>query len=185
MFLNTPGITVVAPSDPFTAKALLKSANRSQNPVLFFEHKNLYKMGGMIGDENTFLPLGKAFVSGNGKDLLAIGYSHAMVTLRNATEDIKDRITYIDLATINPLDRETILSYAEKFDKIIVVEDTPALGSVGDSVISLITQNMNVKFPPVLIAARPLPIPFARELEREVVPTVEIVRDRVELLLSL
>ena len=183
MFLNTPGLIVVAPSDPYSAKALLKSANRDNNPVLFFEHKGLYDEVGDVGDENTFLPLGKAIVREGGDELLIIGYSHAFNTAKKATEALRDRLTYIDLATISPLDKETIISYASRFQRILVVQDTPENGSVGDSVISLISRNIPEGRKIRLISARALPIPFSRELEKNVIPTKEeIYKAAIELL---
>lgn len=184
MFLNTPGLIVVAPSDPYSAKALLKSAHRDNNPVLFFEHKGLYDTQGDVGDENTYLPLGKAIVSEYGSDLLLIGYSHAFHTALEATEDIRERITYIDLATISPLDKDTIIGYASSFDKILIVQDTPECGSVGDSVISLIARNCNGGKDIRLVAARSLPIPFSRNLEKNVIPTTEEIRKAVFELLN-
>ena len=184
MFLNTPGLIVVAPSDPYSAKALLKSAHRDNNPVLFFEHKGLYDTQGDVGDENTYLPLGKAIVSEYGSELLLIGYSHAFHTAFESTEDIREMITYIDLATISPLDKDTIIGYASSFDKILIVQDTPECGSVGDSVISLIARNCNGRKDIRLVAARSLPIPFSRNLEKNVIPTVEEIRKAVFELLN-
>lgn len=184
MFLNTPGLIVVAPSDPYSAKALLKSAHRDNNPVLFFEHKGLYDTQGDVGDENTYLPMGKAIVSEYGSELLLIGYSHAFHTAFESTEDIREMITYIDLATISPLDKDTIIGYASSFDKILIVQDTPECGSVGDSVISLIARNCNGRKDIRLVAARSLPIPFSRNLEKNVIPTTEEIRKAVFELLN-
>ncbi len=184
MFLNTPGLIVVAPSDPYSAKALLKSAHRDNNPVLFFEHKGLYDTQGDVGDENTYLPLGKAIVSEYGSELLLIGYSHAFHTAFESTEDIRERLAYIDLATISPLDKDTIIGYASSFDKILIVQDTPESGSVGDSVISLIARNCNGRKDIRLVAARSLPIPFSRNLEKNVIPTTEEIRKAVFELLN-
>ena len=176
MFLNTPGLIVVAPSDAYSAKALLKSAHRDNNPVLFFEHKGLYDSVGDVGDENVYLPLGKAIVSSYGNDLLIIGYSHAFHTALEATRDIRDRITYVDLATISPLDKSEIIRQASSHDKILVVQDTPENGSVGDSVISIIAREVPGDKKIKLLSARSLPIPFSRNLEKSVIPTKEEIR---------
>lgn len=186
MFLNTPGIIVVAPSDAYTAKALLKSANREQNPVLFFEHKGLYSEEGEAGDGNTFLPLKKAFVHGCGEKLLVISYSHAFSTVKKATRGLEDEITYIDLATINPLDELTIVCESRRIGRVLVVQDTPLNGSVADSVVSVIARNasQSLKAPVEVIAAKALPIPFSRSLERTVIPTEDEVRAKVLALLK-
>ena len=187
MFLNTPGLIVVAPSDPYTAKALLKSAAKANNPVLFFEHKGLYLDNGDIGDEDTFLPLGKAFVHGNGEDLLIIGYSHAFQTARRATRDIADRITYIDLGTISPIDEETIIEHVNRIGKVLVVEDTPIGGSVADTVVALISTRAHgaLDHAPRIVAARKLPTPFSKILEQSVIPTEDEIRSQVDELLIL
>ena len=185
MFLNTPGLIVVAPSDAYSAKALLKSASRENNPVLFFEHKGLYNEEGVVGDANTYLPLKKAIVKGSGKDLLLISYSHAMATSIKAARKYSDSVTFIDLATISPLDEETIVEHASFFSKILLVEDTPVNGSVADSVISIISRKCKGEKEIRLIAARSLPIPFAKELEAKVIPTVDQVEKEIEELLSL
>ena len=183
MFLNTPGLIVVAPSDPFSAKALLKSAVRENNPVLFFEHKGLYDTEGQAGDANTFLPLKKAFVSGCGKDMLLISYSHAYQTSLEATQSFSDRITYIDLATISPLDEETIIREAGKFEKIMIVQDTPFSGSVGATVAAMISRHFAGKRIEI-VSALDMPIPFAKSLENAVVPVKERVRIKAASLLS-
>lgn len=162
MFLNVPGLKIVAPSDAYSAKALLKSANRENNPVLFFEHKALYSEEGEIGDENTFLPIGKAIVSGHGDKALVIGYSRAFAEARKALSE--DDVTFIDLATIKPLDEETILEYGKRFDHILIVQDTPRQGSVGECVIDVL---MNLENRPKikLLSSLDMPLPFSRSLE--------------------
>lgn len=187
MFLNTPGLIIVAPSDPYTAKGLLKSAIRANNPVLFFEHKGLYGDSGNIGDEETFLPLGKAFVHGRGEDLLVIGYSRAFQAARRATQGLQDRITYIDLGTIAPLDEKTILEEVNRIGKVLVVQDTPLGGSVADTVISLISRKAHgaLECTPRVVAARSLPTPFSKILEASVIPTEEEILEQVEEMLIL
>ena len=187
MFLNVPGLMVIAPSDPYTAKGLLKSAMKANNPVLFFEHKGLYNEIGNIGDEDTFLPIGKAFVEGNGSELLVIGYSHAYRTALRGTRDLASKITYIDLGTVSPLDEETILRETRRIGKVMIVQDTPLGGSVGDTVASLIAQNAfdSLKSPVKIVHAGQFPVPFAKILEQSQIPTEERVHQEAEMMLGL
>lgn len=174
MFLNVPGLKVVAPSDAYSAKALLKSANRENNPVLFFEHKALYSDQGEIGDGNTFLPIGKGILSGHGDKLLVIGYSRAMAVAKKALDE-RD-VTFFDLATIKPLDEHGILEYGARFDRILIVQDTPLQGSVGESVLRILLQNKNnpeIK----VISTLDMPLPFSKELESAVLISTQQILD--------
>ncbi len=177
MFLNIPGLIVVAPSSPYSAKALLKSANRSNNPVLFFEHKGLYNEVGEVGDENAYLPLGKAIIKKNGFKVLVIAYSRAYRVAENALKDVERDITFIDLATIKPLDEDSIRFYSSSFDRILIAEDTPLQSSVAESVIRII-RAVNDRCRISVATALDIPIPFSRKLEREVILNEERVREK-------
>ncbi len=170
MFLNVPGLKLVAPSDAYSAKALLKSANRENNPVLFFEHKALYSEIGDIGDENTFLPLGKGIVTNCGDKLLVIGYSRAMAIAKKALKG--KAVTFFDLATIKPLDETGLLDYGSRFDNILIVQDTPKHGSVGECVINVLLKLEN-KPRIKLLSALDMPLPFSKPLERAVLLSEE------------
>ena len=171
MFLNVPGLIVIAPSDAYSAKALLKSANRENNPVLYFEHKGLYGEEGDIGDGNTFLPLGKGIVTGNSDELLVIGYSRALSVAKKA---LGDKATFFDLATLSPMDEEGIREYASKFKRILIVQDTPLYGSVAESVYRIARDANSDAFIEIL-SAESMPVPFSQSLERAVLVNEEKV----------
>ena len=186
MFLGIPGLKVVAPSDAYSAKALLKAADRDGNPVLFFEHKALYGEEGEIGDERTYLPLGKAIVHGSGHDLLVIGYSRPFALALKALAHLSERITFLDLATLQPLDKETILNEFSRIGKALIVQDTPLGGSVAESVLSILSLSDVYKPGSVsILPSMPLPLPCPRELEELVLTGAEEIRDAAEHLLSL
>ena len=186
MFLGISGLKVVAPSDPYSAKALLKSAARDGNPVLFFEHKALYSLSGDIGDEHSYLPLGKAIVHGSGKELLVVGYSRPFSVALSSLSDLRDRITFIDLATIYPLDRETLLNEFNRVGKALIVEDTPLSGSVGESVLAVFASSQCYKpGSAVVLSSLPMPLPCPRKLEEEVLISERRIRDAALSLLSL
>lgn len=180
MFLNVPGLIVIAPSDPYSAKALLKSANRENNPVLYFEHKGLYSEEGEIGDCNTFLPLGKGIVSGDSEELLVIGYSRALSVAKKA---LCDKATFFDFATLSPMDEAGIREYASKFNRILIVQDTPLQCSAGESVYR-IAREANRDASIEILSAMDMPVPFSEPLERAVLVNEEKVLSAYERLFS-
>ena len=185
MFLGIPGLKVVAPSDAFSAKALLKSAAMDNNPVLFFEHKALYREEGEIGDSDSFLPLGKAIVHGNGDKLLVIGYSRPFARARKVLADLSS-ITFVDLATIYPLDEETITREFSRVGKALILQDTPKPGSVGADVVRILASQPS--FSPsavVLLGAEDVPLPCPRLLEEEILLSDSTIRDAALELLAL
>ena len=185
MFLGIPGLKVVAPSDAFSAKALLKSAAMDNNPVLFFEHKALYREDGEIGDSESFLPLGKAIVHGNGDKLLVIGYSRPFARARKVLADLSS-ITFVDLATIYPLDEETITREFSHIGKALILQDTPKPGSVGADVVRILASQPS--FSPsavVLLGAEDVPLPCPRLLEEEILLSDSTIRDAALELLAL
>ena len=176
MFLNVPGLTIVAPSSPYSAKALLKSANRQNNPVLFFEHKALYNDMGPIGDENAFLPIGKAIVRKGGWKVLVISYSRAYREAEIALKDVENDVMFIDLATIKPLDEDTLRLYGSSFERILIAEDTPLQSSVAESVIRVIREvNQSARI--AAVTAKDMPLPFSKKLEESVMCSREQIRE--------
>ncbi|MGN1163253.1 MAG: thiamine pyrophosphate-dependent enzyme [Candidatus Ornithospirochaeta sp.] len=181
MFLNVPGIKVCAPSDPWSAKALLKAAVKEECPVVFFEHKALYLAEGEIGDEEAILPLGRALVEEKGDDLLVIGYSRAIYEAKKALSDYS--ATFMDLATIKPLDKESILRWAGKIDKILLVENVPIQSSVAESVIRILFEN-GMKNTLRTVSALEMPLAFSRTLENAALPNRERIREAADALLE-
>lgn len=174
MFLNVPGLKIVAPSDPFTAKALLKEAVKDGNPVLFIEHKALYGVGGECGDSNASFPIGRARILTDGSDCTLVSYSHATFTSRKALTMVRNSVEHIDLATIKPIDYETIRRSVLKTGRLILVEDVTLSGSVMASVAAELTRDAEVfkalKCPVRIITGKDMPIPFSRDLEMDIVP---------------
>ena len=187
MFANIPGLIIVAPSCPGDAKALLKSAIRSNNPVLYFEHKHLYNNLGPVGDDQYLLELGKAIVKKRGKDVTLVSYSHAVTTALDAATvlGLQDEIEVevIDLATLKPMDTQTILKSVRKTGRLLVVHDSPEFGGYGAEVIAAVVNDMHclaaLSVPPKRLCGKELPIPFSPELEQEVIPSKEEVIEAV------
>ncbi len=192
MFANVPGLIIVAPSCPGDAKALLKSSIRSNNPVLYFEHKHLYNTLGPVGDDQYLLPLGKAILKKRGRDVTIVSYSHAIVTCLEAATilNLQDEIEVevLDLATLKPMDHEAILKSVRKTGRLLVVHDSPEFGGYGGEVIATVASDKeclaSLLVPPKRLCGKESPIPFAFELEREVIPGVEAVVEAVRSLFS-
>ncbi|MBN2223754.1 MAG: hypothetical protein JW765_03670 [Deltaproteobacteria bacterium] len=188
-FFGIPGLIAVALSDPYTAKGILKSAIRSQNPIIVFEHKLLYPQTGVVPDEDYTLPLGKARVVRRGDDvtivthLLGVGVSlEAAKHLDNAGIDAE----VIDLVTLYPLDMKTVLDSVKKTGVLVCIEEGCPTGGIGTEVIARTARAGLglLKKAPLLIAAPECPIPYAKGLETAMIPDPESVAGTIERLLG-
>ena len=176
LFMNEPGIKMVAPSNPSDAYNLLVSAIKDNNPVLFFEHKLLYPAEGEIKEENV--PIGKAKIVREGSDLTIYSYSHATVTALETADLLqKEGISacVVDLRTLKPLDREMIHRTARATGRVVMIQDPSPAGSVGSEVISAISTDREtfskLKAQPVLIGGKQSHTPFSKELEKNTIPS--------------
>ena len=174
MFLNVSGIKVCAPSTPWSAKALLKAASKEECPVVFFEHKALYSNEGEIGGEEDILPLGKALVDERGRDVLVIGYSRGLYEAKKALGE--EKVTFLDLCSLKPLDEDAIKEWAGKIRKILIVENVPMQSSVAESIIRIIVES-GIKATIKTVSALDLPLAFSRTLENAILPN----RDRIRM----
>ncbi len=182
MFMNTPGLKIVAPSDARSVKALLKGAAKENCPVIFLEHKALYsdKADDVAGD-GFVLPLGKAIITGKGKNALVIGYSRAF----KRAKDLLDatQCTFLDIASLKPLDIDAIKEYGSKFSRALIVEDTPLEGSVAERVMSILySANRNIKIK--VVCGKNMPLPFSKKLEREVLVSDDAILSSFEELMK-
>jgi len=188
-FCGIPGLIVVAPSDAYSTKGLLKSAIRSNNPVLFFEHKLLYATVGKIPDRDYTLPLGKARVLREGEDvtivshLLGVGIS---LDAARILERAGFRAEVIDLLTLYPIDTETILKSISKTRHLVTVEEGVGTGGIGSEVIARVATAGHglLKASPLRIAAPESPIPYARNIENAMLPHPEDIAARIESMLK-
>ena len=181
-FLHVPGLQVVIPSNPADAKGLLKSAIRSDNPVLYFEHKVLFKMKGPVPEGDHLVPIGKAKISRSGKDVTIVSYSLMMqVALEAAAELAKQGIEaeVIDLRTISPLDEETIFSSVRKTKRLVIVHEAVKTGGVGAEIAARVAEEMidYLDAPIRRLGAPFVPIPFSPALEKLVkISAADVVR---------
>jgi len=183
-FFGVPGLMVVAPSDVYTAKGLLKAAIRLNNPVLFFEHKLLYAESGQIPDREYTLPLGRALIRKSGKDATIVTHLLGVGICLEAANSLSNEgisVEVIDLCTLYPLDSQTILESVKKTGRLMTVEEGPHTGGIGAEVIArcAIAGFGFLKTPPVRIAAPECPVPYAKPLETAMLPTPEKVVDAI------
>jgi pyruvate dehydrogenase E1 component beta subunit len=183
IFMNIPGLKLVIPSDPYDAKGLLKSAIRDDNPVIFFEHKQLYTQKGEVPEKEYIIPLGKAAVKREGKDLTLVATSWMVKHSLEVAEDLKSKISIevIDPRTLVPLDKDTIINSVKKTGRLLVVDESPISGGIQGEVISVVIQEAfwNMEFPPKRVGSLNTPIPFSESLEKEVIPTKEKIKKEI------
>jgi pyruvate/2-oxoglutarate/acetoin dehydrogenase E1 component len=178
-FNGVPGLKIVAPSTPGDAKALLKSAIRDDNPVLFFEHKRLYSIKGDEGPET--LALGKANIVREGGDLTLVtamkGVHDALQVAERAEQDIE----IIDLRTIRPLDLDTIKASVVKTNRLLVVEEGPRTGGWSNGVLGQITEHAIEHLDDAWrLTTDDAPIPYSPSLEDAFLPGSEAIRTSIE-----
>jgi len=184
-FAFVPGLKVVLPSNPADAKGLLKSAIRDNNPVIFFEHKRLYDTVGEVPDDPEFLvPLGKANVVRQGKDLTIVTYSLMVQFALDAAKILEKEgidVEVVDLRTIKPMDTETILNSVKKTNRLVCLQETWLTCSVASEVSALVAENAidYLDAPIVRIGAMDVPAPFSPKLERHALPSVEKIAARI------
>lgn len=175
-FVHTPGLKVIEPSTAYDAKGLIKSAIRDNDPVIFFEHKALYrKVKEEIPDSEYTVPIGKAKVVREGKHLSVITYGAMVYVAREAAETL-DRegvsIEIVDLRTLLPIDEETVLASVRKTSKAIVLHEATLTGGIGGEVSARISEKAfeHLDGPVVRIAAPDTPVPYASSLEQAFLP---------------
>jgi len=175
-FVHTPGLKVVYPSTAHDAKGLLKSAIRDNNPVLFFEHKFLYRRIKEELPEGEFtVPLGKAVVRREGRDLTIISYAAMMYpALEAAGELAKEGIEaeVIDLRTLLPLDRETIINSVKKTSKLLIVHEDTRTGGIAGEIAALVCEGAfeDLDGPIARVTALDTPTPYSPPLEEYFLP---------------
>ncbi|WP_165996577.1 alpha-ketoacid dehydrogenase subunit beta [Bacillus sp. Cs-700] len=144
LFANVPGLKIVMPSTPYDAKGLLKAAIRDNDPVLFFEHKRAYRLiKGQVPEEEYTLPIGKADVKREGDDITVITYGLSVHFALQAAEKLeKDGISahVLDLRTVYPLDRQSIVEAAKKTGKVLLVTEDNKEGSIIGEVSAIIAE---------------------------------------------
>jgi pyruvate dehydrogenase E1 component beta subunit len=178
-FVHVPGLKVVMPSTPYDVKGLLLSSIRDDNPVIFVEHKLLYKTKGAVPEEPYTIPLSTAEVKREGKDLTIIAYSIMAHRSLEAAKQLSEEgieVEVVDPRTLNPLDKETIIQSVVKTGKALIVHESCKTGGYGGELVAVIAESEAFDYldaPIRRLAGRDMPIPYNRNLEYHTVPQVE------------
>ena len=172
-FLHIPGIKVVAPSNPYDAKMVLKAAIESDDPVIYFENKVIYKESAMVPEKEDEVPyeIGNAKIERDGSDVTIVSYSVGMKNARGAADLLeKDGIhaEVIDLITLSPWDKETVLNSVKKTHRLcLVAESVKQGGAMAEVAATVAEEAMEYLDAPILRYGAPfVPIPFAPTLEK-------------------
>ena len=185
-YAHVPGLKVIAPYTAADAKGLLKAAIRDPSPVVFLENELLYGQGFEVPTLPDFvLPIGKARVARTGSHVTIVSFSRGMAyaldaAKRLAAEGIEAEV--IDLRTLRPLDIETVLASVRKTNRIVTVEEGWPVCSIGSEICARVTAEAfdYLDAPPVMIAGADIPMPYAANLERLALPSVEQVIEAVK-----
>jgi len=188
-FSNVPGLKIVAPSTVYDAKGLLKAAIRDNDPVIYCEHKYLYRrIKDSIPEEDYVVPIGKARIVLEGKDVSIITYGAMVYTAIEAAKALSGKgisCEIVDLRTILPLDKGTIFNTVKKTNKVVVLHEQTKTGGIGAEVSSLISEYCfdYLDGPIVRIAAPDTPVPYSAQMEEAFIPQTTDVVSVVEKLL--
>ena len=193
IYAHVPGIFIVYPSNAADAKGLLKTACRINDPVLFCEHKGLYRQSFAISpepDDDYLLPFGKAKVVKEGNDITVVSYGVSMWDAIFAAKKLEEEFGYsvevIDIRTIIPLDEETIFRSVKKTNKVIVIHEDTLTAGFGAEIAARIADNcfQHLDGPVKRIAAKDTHIPYAPILESEVLPSRSNIFDGIKKLIE-
>jgi len=185
-FMHSPGLKVVAPSTPEDAKGLLIRAIRDPNPVVFLEHKHLYRrVRGEVPAGRYETEFG-ARIARPGSDLVVIAHGAMVHTALEATEDSEASIEVLDLRSLVPLDEAAILDSVRRCSKVVVVDEANQTCAAGAQVAALIAQHgwEDLDGPVVRVGSPDVPIPFSPPLEQAVLPQPDDIREAVRELLD-
>lgn len=183
-FIHFPGLKIAMPTTPADAKGLLLAAIRDPNPVLFFESHHLYGVKGPVPEGDYTVPLGKAVVRRAGKDLTIVTCGGMVLKADGAADVLKAKgidVEIVDLRSLAPLDKETILTSVAKTQRALVLDEGPVTGGISAELAALIQENLfsDLKGPVVRVAAAPIPPPHSPPLVDAMIPDVDQVVDAV------
>jgi pyruvate/2-oxoglutarate/acetoin dehydrogenase E1 component len=185
LYAHIPGLIVIFPSTPYDAKGLLKSAIRSNNPVLFIEGRPLYDMKGPVPEEEYLLPIGKADLKRRGKDVTVVAIARNVVQALEAAKILEKEgidVEVIDPRTIHPLDKDTIINSVKKTNKLVIVHDAWKTGGIGAEIGASVAQDAldYLDAPIKRVATLDTSIPYNPKLEQFVLPKIDNIIQAVK-----
>src|SRR3954465_9817645 len=184
-FLNTAGLKIVEPSTAYDAKGLIKAAIRDPDPVIYFEHKKLYRLPRLreeLPEDDYFVDIGKPRPRREGRDLSIITFGAQVLTALDAAEELEKEgldVEVLDLRTLAPLDKTAILSSVKKTNKVMVLHEASRTGGLGGEIAAIIAEEAFewLDAPVVRVASIDTPVPYSPPLEEYYLPQVKDVLD--------
>jgi acetoin:2,6-dichlorophenolindophenol oxidoreductase subunit beta len=189
LFCHFPGLQVIMPSTPYDAKGLLKSAIRFDGPVVFIENKKLYGIKGMVPEEEYLVPIGKADIKREGKDITIIATSFMVHESLKAAEELeKDGISVevVDPRTLVPLDIDTLVSSVKKTKRALIVHEAVERCGIGAEISALLNEKAfdSLDAPVTRLAGINVSLPQNWHLEKVCIPNVETIKEKVKSILG-
>jgi len=177
-FAHIPGLKCVCPATPEDAKGLIISAIEDPNPVLYFEHKHLYRrVKGEVPEERYTVPIGKARIHTEGTDVSVITWGAMVYTAEEAAAQVDASVEIVDLRSVMPWDKQAVLDSVRKTSKVLVLHEDTRSGGFGGEIAATIAEEAfeDLDAPVRRIAAPDSPVPFSPVLEKAFIPQVEDV----------
>ena len=179
-FLNTAGLKIVEPATAYDAKGLIKAAIRDPDPVIFFEHKKLYRLPRLreeLPEDDYVIEIGKARVARAGRDLSIITFGYQVLNALDAAEELEKEgldVEVLDLRTLAPLDKDAILASVKKTNKVLVLHEASRTGGIGGEIAATIAEEAFewLDAPIVRLASLDTPVPYSPPLEEYYLPQV-------------
>ncbi len=189
IFMHIPGIKVIIPSTPYDMKGLFKTALRSDDPVICFEHKALYKMKGPVPEEEYLIPFGKADIKRHGKDVTIVATSRMVHESLKAAEELSKEgveAEVIDLRTLVPWDKETVLNSVKKTHRLVIAHETWKRAGWGAEIAAVVQEEAfgYLDAPILRVGARNVHIAFSPCLQNYIIPNKDTVIEAVRRCLS-
>ena len=189
IFMHIPGIKIIIPSTPYDMKGLMKTALRSDDPVICFEHKRLYKIKGPVPEEEYLIPFGVADIKREGKDVTVVTMSrmvHESLKAANELEKEGISVEVIDLRTLVPWDKERVIESVKKTNHLVVVHETWKRAGWGAEIASVVQEEAfdYLDAPILRVGEKNVPMPFSPPLEEFVTPDYKDVINAVKKILE-
>ena len=183
-FSHIPGLQVVMPITPYDVKGLLKTAIRSNDPVLFFEHKRGYEIQGEVPEEDYTIPFGEAVVRREGSDVTIVAISimvHKALTVAKELSSLGIECEVIDPRTVYPFDYDTVIRSVKKTHRLVVTHESTRRSGIGAEIVSQVVERAfeELDDKPVIVAGRNVPMPYNRTLESMVIPNEEKLKQAI------
>ena len=188
-FTHIPGLKVVMPSTPYDVKGLLKSSIRDDNPVIFLEHKVLYGVSGDVPEDEYLIPLGKADVKKEGKDVTVIATGmmvHKALEAASKLEEEGISIEVVDPRTLVPLDEEIILNSVKKTGRVVITHEAPKRSGFGAEIAATVVEKgfPYLKKEIVRVCGKDTPVPFSPPLEQYYIPQTQDIVQGIKFVMS-